>query len=195
MTLEEYLRWEERRPWRYEFVGGYAYALAGATGGHNLVAGNVHYELRTAARGHPCRIYQEGMKLRVGDDVYYPDVMVVCDPGGDDEQMAHAPCLLVEVLSPSTTRTDRTQKLAAYRSIASLRAYLIVSREHRHVERHWRDGTGAWHVEDLLDRGEIPLPCPGAGAVLTLDAIYRYIAFPAPRRIRRVKEGAAAGTG
>lgn len=195
MTVEEFLRFDARQRWRHEFVDGYPYALAGASGGHNRIAGNIFATLWQRAGDGPCRVYQEAMKLRVRSDVYYPDVMVVCDPGGDDERMAHAPCLLAEVLSPATERTDRSQKLSVYRGIASLQAYLIVSREARHVRRHWRDAAGEWQREELFDVGEIPLPCPAPGGVLTLDAIYRGIAFPAPGRVRRVREGEPAGAG
>jgi Uma2 family endonuclease len=200
MTFEEFLRFDERQRRRHEFVDGFAYALAGATTGHNLIAGNIQFALRLAAGGGVCRIYQEGVKLRVRDDVYYPDVMVVGAPGGDDERMAYAPCLLVEVLSPSTARNDRSQKLNAYRAIASLQSYLVVSRAARHVTWHWRDPAGEWQREELFGEGEIPLPCPAPGGVLTLDAIYRGIDFPTPPtgRPKRVKEervpaGAAPG--
>jgi hypothetical protein len=59
MTFEEFLRFDARQRRRHEFVDGFAYALAGATTGHNLIAGNIHFALRLAAGGGVCRIYQE----------------------------------------------------------------------------------------------------------------------------------------
>jgi Uma2 family endonuclease len=84
------------------------------------------------------------------------------------------PCLVVEVTSPSTARADRTDKLDAYRGIASLQAYLVVEQAWRRVVRHWRAATGAWQREELHGDGTIPLPCPEA--TLTLDQIYEGLA-------------------
>src|SRR6185503_18444529 len=81
MSLEEYLRFEESVPDRHEFVAGEVYAMSGASLRHNTIILNIASRLRGAARGGPCGVYAEGVKLRVADDrVYYPDVMVLCTP-------------------------------------------------------------------------------------------------------------------
>ncbi len=74
--------------------------------------------------------------LRAAEDVlYYPDVMVVC--GDDETLLQEAPCLVVEVISPSTEAIDRREKLLAYKKkLLSLRVYLMVDQQRRHVERH-----------------------------------------------------------
>ena len=73
------------------------------------------------------------MRLRLEDDTfYYPDVMVVREPlESENPTFQREPCLLVEVTSPSTETTDRREKLAAYKAIPTLKAYLIVSQERR----------------------------------------------------------------
>jgi Uma2 family endonuclease len=199
VSVEEYLAFERRHPARHEYVDGYVYAMTGARLAHNRIVGNLVFRLMTLAGEGPCHVYFEAAKLRVGDDFYYPDVMVVCDPAGveddEDPEFAHGPCLLAEVLSPRTARIDRTQKLERYRTLPSLRAYLIVGRRERHVVRHWRDAADApWRRDEYAGRGEIPLPCPAAGpgpGVLTLDQVYRGIAFgPRLRRLREPAPGA-----
>jgi Uma2 family endonuclease len=78
------------------------------------------------------------------------------------------------VLSPSTASIDRREKVMAYRGIATLQAYLIVSRDERRVERHWRDEEGTWQYADhtaLAGAVRVPLACPDV--VLTLADIYR----------------------
>jgi Uma2 family endonuclease len=73
-------------------------------------------------------VYSESVKLRVADDViYYPDVMVACGPEGDDPLVEDDLCLVVEVVSRSTETTDRREKLAAYKRMPGLEAYLIFS--------------------------------------------------------------------
>lgn len=192
MTFDEYLAFEESVEERHEFIDGVIHAMSGGSSPHNRIALNVAASLWNAAGDGPCRVYQEGEKLRIGDDVFYPDAMIVCDPAGDDERMAYAPCLLVEVLSPSTTRHERVRKLAKYQQLPSLRAYLVVSQEQRLVERHWRESADApWQREEITAAyGCVPVPCPVAG-LLAFDGIYRGMIVPDRPPLRRVREDAA----
>ena len=161
LTVAEYLKLEESAMVRHEYVGGEIFATVGATKWHNRIIGNISGRLWSAARGGACRVYSESVKLRVADDViYYPDVMVACGPEGDDPLVEDDPCLVVEVVSPSTETTDRREKLAAYKRIPGLRAYLIVSQDRRWVESHLRGEDGVWRRGDLLDEGRFSVPCP-----------------------------------
>jgi Uma2 family endonuclease len=174
LTVEEYLALEETATVKHEYVAGNVYAMVGATKRHNRIGGNIYRRLADAAEGGPCQVYMEAVKLRVASDlIYYPDVMVACEPD-DDPLIENTPCLVVEVTSPNTEMTDRREKLVAYRQIPSLEAYLIVSQDRRWVEHHFRDESGKWQRSDLLEEGRIMVPCP-SGAQLTLDDIYRGI--------------------
>ncbi len=174
LTVEEYLKLEEQSVLRHEYVGGAIYAHAGGTGRHSVIAVNILALLWNAARGGPCRVYNSDMMLRAAEDVfYYPDVMVVCGPdeAGDDALYQDAPCLVVEVTSPSTQSIDRREKLLAYKKLSSLRAYLIVDQQEMRVERHWRDESDQWwQAETSVPEGVVPLPCPETD--LTLRQIY-----------------------
>jgi Uma2 family endonuclease len=100
LTVDEYLALEESATVRHEYVGGEIFAMVGATKRHNRIIGNTSGRLWGTARGGPCRVYSESVKLRVADDViYYPDVMVACGPEGDDPHIEDDPCLVVEVVS------------------------------------------------------------------------------------------------
>jgi Uma2 family endonuclease len=172
-TVQEYLELEAESTTRHEYVAGMIYAHAGGTSRHNAIAANVLASLWNAARGGRCRIYGSDMRLRAAEDVfYYPDVMVVCgdDEAGDRALHQHAPCVIVEVTSPSTEAIDRREKAFTYRTIPSLKAYLVVDQSDRRVERHWRDETGEWRLGGLADEGTIPIPCPETS--LTLTEIY-----------------------
>ncbi|HKG95865.1 MAG TPA: Uma2 family endonuclease [Gemmatimonadaceae bacterium] len=171
LSVAEYLEMEEVSSVKHEYVAGEVYAMTGTTQRHNQIAGNIFARLWNAARGGPCRVRMSDVKLRAADDVfYYPDVMVTCDPGDTDRLVVHSPCLVVEVTSPSTQTVDRREKIALYKRIPSVRAYLIVDQERRLVDRHWRDAEGAWHHAALLGEGRVPFPCPEL--TLTLDEIY-----------------------
>lgn len=156
---------------RHEYVGGVLHALAGASRRHGRIVGNIRTALELAARGKGCEVYSESTMLRIGDEiVYYPDIMVVCDPEDDHPQYAVNPCLIVEVLSPTTASIDQREKAMTYRRVADLTTYLIVYQDERHIERFWRDDRGAWQHAELHTKGLVPLPCPGIE--LTLDDLY-----------------------
>jgi Uma2 family endonuclease len=171
-TIEEYLALEEASEIRHEYVDGEIYAMEGETKRHNRIAANILTRLHAAASGTPCRVYMEGVKLQVGRKIYYPDLMVACGPDNRDPRIEDAPCLVVEVISPSTESTDRREKLAAYKWIETLRVYLIVDQDRRRVERHWRADDGRWWTATYDGAGQVPVPCPGTGLTLDLDAIY-----------------------
>jgi Uma2 family endonuclease len=191
MSLEEYFAFEAASPVRHEYVDGEIYAMSGVTRSHSRIVMNVGARLWAAARGGPCRVHQSEVKVQVGRIFYYPDVIVACGAEPDDERVEDAPCLLVEVISPSTEMIDRREKLFVYKGIASLAAYLIVDRDRRHVERWWRDAEGGWRRTALEGSGAIPLPCPARGLSLTLDEIYEGVELPSPEEWRRVREALA----
>ncbi len=177
LSIDEYLCLEEESAFKHEYVAGEIYALAGASERHNRIATNILAQLWNAAGDGGCRVYGSDMRLRIGDDaVYYPDVQVVCDPTDSEEQYTSSPCVVVEVLSPSTQSIDKREKLLAYRRLSSLRAYVIVYRDQMRVMRYWRDKDGTWWDAEVQDQGLVIFPCPDV--TLTLDQIYRGISLP-----------------
>jgi Uma2 family endonuclease len=170
LSVEEYVRLELESPVRHEYVCGAVHALAGTTRRHNRIALNIARYLADAVQDVPCRVSMETVRLRARQDVhYYPDVMVACGPEPEDPYIEDAPCLVVEVLSPSTARTDRGEKLFFYRQMPSLHAYLIVDAERVQVERHRCTPDGEWQAE-IHTSGALPIPCPESE--LPVGAIY-----------------------
>ena len=171
LTLDEFLEMEMESPVRHEFVGGNIYAFAGASDAHNRLALKVAARLMHATEGGPCRVYMRDMKLQASEQaVYYPDVLVTCDPEDDGDYVKHSPCLVVEVLSPSTASVDQREKLLAYRGIKSVLAYVIIDQDTRRATVHNRDEQGTWWENLVPPRGRIKLPCPEIE--LTMDDIY-----------------------
>jgi Uma2 family endonuclease len=175
MTVEEYLEFEKAAPERHEYTAGDVYPMPHVSLRHNRIVGNVLRRLHASAKGSLCHVYFSELKLRAANDViYYPDIMVVCEDNPDmDAEIVRDPCLVVEVTSPGTARVDRVEKLRAYRSIVSLKSYLIVEQALRRVDRHWRDSNGDWQHATIVE-DTIPIPCPET--TLTLDEIYEGLA-------------------
>lgn len=170
----EYLAQELTATEKHEFVDGVAYAMAGAGERHNRIALNCAVRLRTAARGTPCGVYIADMKLRLahGRVFYYPDVMLSCEPATADTLFKEAPCLVAEVLCPSTASIDTREKLQAYRAIDSLHYYLIVDADRMAVTYYSRSNRGEWLVATIERDEKIQVECGSVQTSIGLREIY-----------------------
>jgi Uma2 family endonuclease len=173
LTFEEFLDFEGSAEQKHEYVAGYVYAPASTGRQHNRIAPRIGARLLGPAEAKGCDVFGSDMLLRASNDAgelgYYPDLQVVCDPSDRQERYTEHPCLIVEVLSDSTRRIDRGEKLDVYTRLPSLQAYLVVSPDQRRVEHHWRDGQ-EWRLELIAGEGVVPIPC--LDAELTLDDVY-----------------------
>ncbi len=169
----DYLAQEDRAQVRHEYVDGQVYAMWGASIRHNRIAGNLYLLWRQHSH---CRVTIADVKLRARKAYYYPDVMLSC-AAQTDESVEPEPCLIAEVLSPTTEVIDRGAKLRAYQQIASLQAYVLVSQDERLIEIYRRAGA-LWTYEAISDERSIALPC--VTRALTLDEVFAGIAFDPP---------------
>lgn len=134
ISVEEYLAGELLADAKHEYRDGDVYAMAGASKNHESIAGNVFVGLHQQLRGTPCRPFGSDVKVKVGNQFFYPDVMVVCDDKTDNPYYTESPILLVEVLSKSTRRTDETIKRTAYQSLPSVQEYVLIEQNFVDVE-------------------------------------------------------------
>lgn len=176
LSIQEYLDLEEASSVRHEFVGGVLHALAGASRRHNQIITNLITALEPIAAERDCVVCHETVKLQVADDtIYYPDFMLTCHPDDTNAFIVVHPCVVVEVVSPSTRSIDRREKVMEYRRVPSLHAYVIIEQDRPSVQRHWRTPEGAWLYGEIADGGIIPVPC--LDVELRFDEIYRRIDF------------------
>jgi len=190
LTLEEYFHLEEQSTVRHEYLDGEIRAMSGVTRQHSRITMNVGARVWAAARGGSCRVHQAEVMLQIGRVVYYPDVMVACGGEPSDPRVERDPSLIVEVLSPTTERTDRGEKAMTYRGLPSLTTYLIVEQDRRWVERQWRTPNGPWQREIFTDAGAVTIATPSL--TLTLDEIYEGVTMPSPTERLRLREEALA---
>ena len=180
ITVEEYLAGEEVGDVGHEYVAGQVFAMAGATEAHGVISGNVFAILRLHVRGSACRAFQENLQVRIkaADTFYYPDVFVICEPFEARSVFKQSPCLIVQVLSSSTEVIDRREKLLNYRTLNSLREYVLIAQDRQHVEVHRRDEQGQWHLEIIAPDGELRLESlPNNPLTLKMDEIYEDVIF------------------
>lgn len=155
LSEDAYLAEEAVSSMRHEYVAGHLYAMTGGTLRHNLITGNLFALLRDHLRGAPCRIFVNDAKVRIAKQqaYYYPDLVVSCADSlrtiSGAELVVEAPVLIIEVTSPSTEGIDRREKLLAYRTLPSLREYVLIAQDRAEVELHAWQGDTAWEITTL----------------------------------------------
>ena len=145
MTSQDFLVWSES--WnaseRYELVSGEIVAMSPERNRHSLVKLDIAVALRQSVKSSKlnCTVFGDGATVVVDDNtVYEPDVTVMCGGNVDlDATTVSNPCILVEVLSPSTKGVDTGGKLAGYFSLKSVVHYLVVDPEKRQITVHTRN--------------------------------------------------------
>jgi Uma2 family endonuclease len=179
LSEQEYLAAELMANVRHEYVDGQVYAMAGAGENHNRISLNIGFHLRAAARGGHCGVFLSDMKLKIAwqKAYYYPDVMLICHRQDDGDNFKQQPCLIAEVLSPSTNKVDRREKLWAYQKIPSLRYYLLVSANRENVEYFVRNSQDEWQSALLEADETLIVECENYQAILSLADIYEDVMF------------------
>lgn len=175
LSEAEYLEGERLADVRHEYVAGEVFAMTGTSRKHNTIALNLAILLRNALRGRGCGVFMSDLKVRVAaqSSYYYPDVVVTCaasDLADDHTEVLESPCLIVEVLSPSTAGIDRREKRFAYRQLDSLTDYLLVEQDTRRVELHRRTPEG-WTLT-VCDAPDDRLALMDGALDLPLTALY-----------------------
>jgi Uma2 family endonuclease len=129
MTVAEFLDWEERQELRWEFDGFQPVAMTGGTVAHEAIGGNIRFALQGRLPGSRCRAFGPTLKIEVAGRIRYPDAFVVCSPVPPRDTVVRDPVVVFEVLSESTSRTDRIEKLREYGATPSIRRYVILEQD------------------------------------------------------------------
>ncbi|MEA5567167.1 Uma2 family endonuclease [Anabaena sp. UHCC 0399] len=179
MSAEEYLIWELTQEQRYEYWDGEVVAMTGGTRNHNRVSLNFSKILDDALADRACEVYIVDVKVQVepGQKYFYPDVVVTCDERDRDPQLVQFPCLIIEVLSPSTEAADRGKKFAAYRQSPTLQEYVLVQVAQPAVEVFRRNEFGKWVLSEysLGDR----LLLESVNVEIAIASLYQQVQFAA----------------
>jgi Uma2 family endonuclease len=174
LTPQKYLDLEELAEYKSEYYQGEIFAMSGGSPSHALIATNFARVLGNALQGSGCRVYNSDLRVHVPAVTFYayPDISVVCgklELTGDRQDNLVNPVLLVEVLSSSTESYDRGQKFSLYRSIPSLREYVLVAQDRISVEVFRRNDVGIWELH-LPEEGSVSLA--SVGCTIRLDDVY-----------------------
>jgi Uma2 family endonuclease len=179
VSVEDYLAGEFASPARHEYVGGVIFAKAGGRNVHNLIASNTLGSLHARLRGKRCRVYNSDTKIRIRTDrherFYYPDVPVICESNPPTDSFQDKPAVIFEVLSKTTERADRGEKMDAYLTIPTLRVYALVEQTSAAVIVFRRVGTG--FEREVYEGLDAVLPLSDIEVELPLSEIYEGVQF------------------
>ncbi|HXH70191.1 MAG TPA: Uma2 family endonuclease [Pyrinomonadaceae bacterium] len=201
MTVEEYLRFEERSKYKHEYIDGETIRLhdsgkdaqmAGNRASHVFIVSNLCFYLRLALQknGKPCQVGTTEMRVLLRDNHYaYPDVFAVCGefalvPNIFDT--LENPVVIFEVLSKSTEIRDRGDKAVDYRNLASLTDYILVSQNKMRVEQQTRQDDGTWKIL-VFEKPEDKIFFATLECGIIVTEIYENIKFPPQPHLKLVE--------
>lgn len=169
INLVEYLEAENCSQIRHEYLNGQVFAMTGGSREHNTIILNIGTQLRTRLRGSGCQVFVSDMKIRIETDnvFYYPDVVATYNLQDTEKFFLTKPCLIVEVLSPSTENIDRREKLLTYKKTEDLQEYVLVNQDEIEVELYRKDKDNNW-IKYILGKDD----------VVVLDSVNLHLTMP-----------------
>jgi len=174
LTEKEYLHFEETSEQKHEFFKGEIFAMAGAGERHNIISVNLLSKLSALLNGKPCRPFGSDFRIHIPENTLYtyPDISIICGkfptlPGDPIKR----PIAIIEILSESTNRYDRSEKFRLYRDIPTLKEYILVDSENVLIEAFRINEKGKWELE-VYNSLQNDLPIPSLNLSIPLYEIY-----------------------
>ena len=171
MSEAEYLQGEMLAEIRHEYIDGEVFAMAGASRNHGLLVANCVQVLSNHLQSGTCMTFSSDIKVKTERCFFYPDVTVVCDDEEGDDYYTEKPRLIIEVVSKSTRRMDKTTKLAAYKTLPSLLEYVLIEQDYVEIELFRRSQN--WFAEHYFLGDEVELE--SVGLTVSVADLYRRV--------------------
>ncbi len=180
-SKEEYLEMEAAADYKSEYHNGEIFAMSGGSPNHSKICFNLNRRVGEAIDNKDCYGFESNMKLAIekSNSYVYPDLMVVCGDVELAENTSDAitnPVLIIEVLSPSTESFDRGLKFSYYRSLPSLKEYVLVSQDKALIESYYRQDEKVW-IYTAVRELEDTIFLRSIDTELALSEVYRKIIF------------------
>lgn len=159
---EEYLACEDKASFKSEYMDGQIlpmnredarnsniFSMAGGSVRHSVICVNLNWAIREATANKDCIGLESNVKVEIqrGKQYFYPDAMVVCGKvefAKNQTDTVTNPMLIVEVLSPATEAFDRNKKFVAYRTLPSLREYVLIYQDEPQIEAFFKENEKTW---------------------------------------------------
>lgn len=175
-SYAEYLAIAGLTEHRLEYINGVIVAMAGGSHVRSALGGRFAMLFGTRVRT-PCRAYSPDQRFWIAATARarFSDGAVICgtpEAPPHDPQAAINPTIVLEVLSPSSVGDDEGDKRADFQSLETLKAYVLMAQDSRHVRVYRRDDRGGWRpLPDQYRDGEV-LDLPGLATSIAVAEIY-----------------------
>jgi Uma2 family endonuclease len=180
-TLEQFLEKEAKSTHKHEFIDGQIFKMPYAKGPHNIISVNMMNRMFLNFE----KLEKEYIIFPSDQMVYFPsldegvyaDALAVCEKPlywDDNQLLLINPIIVVEVLSKSTSKYDRSGKFDKYKTLESIREYVLIRQDECYAEVWYRESPGRWQETIITDmKGELPLQ--SVGITIAMEWIYKNV--------------------
>lgn len=179
MSVDDFFEWQKRQDKNYELVDGVPVltvkAMTGASARHDTITVNVLASLHARLRGTPCRPRTSDQSVLTFRGTRRPDISIECGKPPDKSMATVDPRVVIEVLSPSTTRYDRFQKLEEYKQQKEIKVILLIDTGQPRVIV-WRRTVDNWSSHEIAGL-DASIDLPEIGTELPLTEMYLDVDF------------------
>lgn len=131
-TYKEYLQWPEGDRW--ELIEGTPYMQAAPSWQHQAISRELIIQFGNYLKGKECNVFSSPFDLiltneedeKESKNVFQPDLLVVCDSNKlSGTGYVGVPDLVVQIVSPSTAKSDKFYKFNMYEKFG-VKEYWII---------------------------------------------------------------------
>jgi Uma2 family endonuclease len=177
MDKAAFLAWAEGREERYELVDGRAVVREPAIRSHALVVSNL-IGLLHGQLNHAQWEVLAGFGVDAGPrTLRFPDAMVDRVGGAPDDRTAAEPVVLVEVMSPVTTKSDLGDKASEFLGFPGLAAYFVFAQDERKAWVWIRGSDGFPAGPEVFEGESANTPLPAVDITVPLADVYAGVAL------------------
>ena len=180
-TYGQYYQWDDGERW--ELIDGVPYNMTPApVRKHQGILMRVSLIVGNFLAGKPCQVYFAPFDVRLPDlpeqddsdvpTVVQPDLVVICDEKKlDDRGCRGAPDLVMEILSPSTSRKDIGVKFSLYER-HGVREYWIIHPAEESLMVFTLGEDGKYGRPQGYGRGDLAASSVLVGLELDLEEVF-----------------------
>lgn len=154
ISPEKYLEIERAAEGKHEYYKGDVFAMSGASWEHNVISYNINRLISPFVHKKGCKLFGSDFRVHIPESSFftYPDFTIVCEENLSSLMYADnltSPNVIIEILSKSTKDYDRGTKFNLYRSIKTLKEYILIDSTSVSVELFSRKENDSWVLTEF----------------------------------------------
>ena len=176
-TADEFLRWNEGREGKREFVRGRVVEMMiNVTRNHWRLANRLERQIAAQLGDEHYDVGTTDYGVRTPDGIRFPDVLVDTVAVDGRSLATTSPLLIAEILSKSSIADDFGPKARDYQGLPSLQHYMTLSQDEVRLWAWSRTGDGSWKEPEIFEAGTVLLVIDGIPVSVDLPSLYAGIA-------------------